>query len=304
MANILDFLPMLLAQQAGRQELERTPEPDQVTAASDNVLQYDRVMTTKLVIAYAAGLQIIHQARSTVGGKAVDLACGPGHYTLCLGRYLGYDDIVGLDLSAGMVRTATQNAAQQQLDKKVRFQSGDITNLQDFANGSVDLASCTDAVHHLPTIELVARVMQEMDRITKPDGLVMVMDLARLRTQQLTERYVEVLGRDYVKEGLQNFLNDFRNSMFAAWTVEELRQAIPRNSKRHWCHLVPRGLPSTQIILGLPIGRHKPLLRGGSPWLPHQCPVPKQMHSEWRILSATLRLGSKTIIAPPANNDG
>ena len=86
----------------------------------------------------------------------------------------------------------------------------------------------------------------------------MVMDLVRLRTEELTARYVQTLGHDYVERGLPDFFEDFRNSMYAAWTANELFSSIPRDSRRIWCHIVPRALPTVQVILGLPVGRKEP----------------------------------------------
>lgn len=299
MASPLDFAGMFVGQLSGSQVLQRTAEPSEVTAATENVVQYDQVMSTKLAIAYAAGLEIVHRVRATTaGGTAIDLACGPGHYTLCLARFLGYDEIVGVDLSPGMVQVASRNAAEKGFQGQVRFREGDITRLHDIPTVELDLASFTDAAHHMPDLDTVGAVLREMDRITKPDGLVMVMDLARLRTAKLTEKYVNTLGHDYVERGLPDFLEDFRNSQYAAWTAKELHQAIPTDSSRHWCHIVPRGLPTIQVILGLPVGRKRPFVRSGFPWAPEDNPVPREMRAEWRLLRATLRFASKRFVPP------
>jgi ubiquinone/menaquinone biosynthesis C-methylase UbiE len=290
---------MALVQQLGSQRLVRRPEPEQVTAAAENVVQYDQVMGTKLVLAYAVGLGLVHRALpATKGATAVDLACGPGHYTLCLSRYLGFQKITGIDLSPRMVEVANKNSESQGLRDSADFRVGDVTRLDDLPAGEFGLASFTDAAHHMPNLGVVTAVFREMDRITRPDGLVMVMDLARLRTAELTARYVETLGRDYVERGLPNFLEDFRNSMYAAWTANELFSSIPRDSRRFWCHIVPRGLPTIQVILGLPVGRKKPLVRSGFPWLPSENPVPAEMRGEWRLLRMTLRLASRRFVPP------
>jgi len=76
---------------------------------------------------------------------------------------------------------------------------------------------------------------------------------------------VAILGHDEVERGLPSFLVDFRNAMCAAWKAADLQQAIPTDSRRWWCHIVPRGLPGRQIIPGLPLDRRKPLLRSGFP---------------------------------------
>jgi SAM-dependent methyltransferase len=175
-----------------------------------------------------------------------------------------------------------------------------IESMKNFEDDSFDLSSFTDAAHHMPNLDVVAKILGEMDRITKPDGLVMLMDLARLRTKKLTESYVRFLGGDYVARGLPSFFADFRNSMFAAWTSSELQTAIPRNSRRVWCHLVPKGLPTIQMIFGLPVGRRSLLVRKGLPWEPRDCPVPKEMRVEWNLARLTLFSGSKKFIPSAA----
>jgi hypothetical protein len=140
----------------------------------------------------------------------------------------------------------------------------------------------------MPDLATVGKVLSEMDRVTKPDGLVMVMDLARLRTAALTEKYVALLGADYLKMGLPYFYNQFRDSMYAAWTCSELETAIPRDSGRVWCHIFSKELPTLQIILGLPVGQGRAFLRKGYPWTPGDCPVPKKYRLDWSFALFTL----------------
>ncbi len=297
MGELRKFLAMTVHQLRARQILDRTQEPSGITDQRDHVIEYDRVMKTKLVVAYGAGLQVTYCAlENAAGGTALDLACGPGHYTLCLARYLGLGQVTGIDLSPGMIETASRNASQQGLSDRVQFRVGDATHLEDCNSGEAELTTFTDAAHHMPDLETVGKVLREMDRITRAEGLVMLMDLVRLRTAELTERYVHTLGHDYVERGLPSFFEDFRNSMYAAWTADELHQAIPRDTARTWCHIVPRGLPTIQIVLGLPVGRKRPFVRSGLPWTPEENPVPKEMRADWRLLRLSLRFAARSYI--------
>lgn len=323
MPSILEFLPMLAAQAAGGQRLHRTPEPSQLTDNVDNVLQYDRVLTTKLAIAYAAGLETIYRALDDAHvGNALDLACGPGHFTLCLARCLGVERVHGVDLSAPMVEIAKRNAKSQgqgtQLENDgkanggITFSVGNATRLEGCADSSVDLCCFTDAAHHMPDLGVATAVFREMERVARPDGLLMVMDLVRLRTTALTERYINTLAYDYIARGLPQFFEDFRNSMYAAWTADELRQAVPRESRRVWCHLVPRGLPTIQILLGLPAGRAAPFVRPG--WKAEEHPLVREWFPHWesevgprwaretlnelKMLRWSLRFASQTTLRP------
>jgi hypothetical protein len=161
-------------------------------------------------------------------------------------------------------------------------------------------------------------VLREMERVTRPDGLVMVMDLVRLASQSVTERYVRTLAHDYVARGLPSFYDDFRNSMYAAWTADELRQAVPKATERVWCHIVPRGLPTIQFLLGLPIGRKRPFVRPG--WSAGENPLVKEWYPRWerepgakwaretltelKMLRMSLKFASQTLTAPAGHRSG
>lgn len=291
------YLPLIIGQNIGRQLLERVPEPSAITDDADHVLQYDQVMTTKLAIAYCLGVEQIHRFRKVAfGGTAIDLACGPGHMSLCIAKYLKLDRLIGIDLSPGMVETANANA-QMTGCTAASFQIGDVTNLSAIPDGSCDLSTFCDAAHHLPNLETVSRVVREMDRITHPDGVVFVMDLARLRTKDLTTRYVEIVGGDYVSRGLRCFYDDFGNSMNAAWTTDELKSVVPTQTNRLWKHMYPMGMPSLQIIVGTPerLEDFPKSAQRGSVWPPEGPPLAGDSRREWQILRPLLR-GSRISI--------
>lgn len=259
---LLQFLKVGMTQKTSPQLLGRTPEPSTLTEDPGAVSDYDQVMTSKLSLLYTAALEILHRARPEEKGEnALDIACGPGHLTLSLARFMNYSKVVGLDLSKPMVRTATRNAARLRLDKHVEFQQGDATQLNDFPDNYFDLTTYTDAAHHMDNLSMVRQVLTAMDRVTRPEGLVMVMDLVRLKTRPQTEQYVKMMASDYVQRGLTHFLADFRNSMYAAWTAEEMREAVPSQSSRRWVQWIPRFFPSMQIIMGLPVNRKEVFVR-------------------------------------------
>ena len=285
--QLATFFPLVWQQSFGRQRLMRTPEPNSVTAETANVAQYNSVMTTGLAIPYAIGMETIHRARSSAsGGSALDLACGPGHFSLQMAKHLQLDHIQGFDLSEPMIETARENAALQGTDH-ASFDVLDITDLED-QESVHDLTTFCNAAHHFRRISEVRAIIESMERLTNRDGIVFVMDLVRLRTRSITNRYIEIVGGDYHRRGLGDFYDDFRNSMFAAWTVNEFRHAIPANSQRQWVHLSPYGLPALQILLGLPKGTRRVWSRSGVPWPIGANPVPVPMRSQWQAVRRTL----------------
>jgi ubiquinone/menaquinone biosynthesis C-methylase UbiE len=285
------YLPLAIKQSLGRGQFDREIEPEAVMDQEDNVDQYDQVMSTKLAIVYAIALELIHRIRSSpYGGAAVDLACGPGHFSLLLVQHLRLNHLYGCDLSEKMIQRAIRNAHVGNLDK-ADFRKTDILDLSVFADDQFDLSTFNDAAHHFEADD-VERVLLAMDRITKPSGVVYAMDLARLRSAGLTQKYCELVGEDYINRGLPAFYRDFVNSMKAAWTTSELRRLVPENTKRDWFQLVPAGLPTIQVILGIPHGRKRVFVRGCSDAEIYRQIVPLEMRWEWRLARSALNWGS------------
>lgn len=301
MPSVLKMLPLIIRQNWGGQVLKRTPEPHRVTDQADNVIQYDRVMETKLAISYAIAVETIYRARtSPLGGRALDICCGPGHLAITLARELKLDELIGVDLSEPMVQVAASNARERGLPQ-VSFRTGDATQLVDFANDHFDLTTMMDAAHHMSNIEVLRKVLEEMDRVTRPDGLVVVMDLVRLRTRELTENYIGLLAHDYIERGLPNFLQDFRDSMYAAWTPAEMVAAVPSKSKRRWSQLVPRGLPFAQFLIGYPADRRGPLLGRDRLWTGNEIPVTAENRGEYQLAKLTMAAAAvKHVVSMPA----
>jgi ubiquinone/menaquinone biosynthesis C-methylase UbiE len=277
---------MAVRQELSSQSLQRAPEPHAVTDLPEHVVQYDRVMSTKLALTYAFGLEVVHRARPEGrGGLALDLACGPGYFTLSLARFFDYQRVIGIDLSLPMIEAASKNASEQRLRDRTEFRIGDATSLPEVSAGTASLVSFTGAAHQMPDLPTVTRVFEEMERMAASDGLIFVMDLHRLRSAKLTERYVNTLGADYIERGLPRFYDDFHDSMYAAWTAEELAGAIPRSSLRSWWQLVPRGLPMLQILIAHPIGQQRVFARSGVPWgSDEEMPLSADMHREYRAV--------------------
>ena len=257
-------------------------------------------MRTHLALSYAAALQVIHRAHVETAEcrTALDLGCGPGHFTLCLSKYLHIQHVEGLDLAEPMVAAAIRNASKQ--SAAVTFRIGNATDLKKsgIKDNFYDLVCFNQSAHHMPDLTRVQNVIREMERVAKPGGLLLITDLVRLKTASLTDRYVNIISKDYEQMGLPEFSKDFHNSMYAAWTPTELCRAIPVSTERHWYHVTPWGLPTIQILLGLPVDRSQPYWRSGAPWASGDSPVPKDLRQEWRLLQFSLAIGKKRVIQP------
>jgi SAM-dependent methyltransferase len=213
-----------------------------------------------------------------------------------LAELLGYREVRGVDLSPRMVQAANRNAEQRGHGQRITFGLGDVTQRGELPDDSADLCTFFDAAHHMPDLDAVRAVVAEMERVTHPQGLIVMLDLARLANAALTERYVETLGSDYRTLGLDHFLEDFRHSMYAAWTVDELATTVPCDSARCWIQSTPFGLPTMQLVIGLPVGRRELYMRG-----PMRPPIarhiPKPFHKDLEMVQRLLRFGRRRTLS-------
>ncbi|GMV46041.1 MAG: hypothetical protein AMXMBFR66_14390 [Pseudomonadota bacterium] len=298
--KVCRYSMLSLLHMCSRRELPRTPEPSAVTSDIGDVGDYNRIMSTVMALPYALALSHIERARQeTRGLSALDLCCGPGFFTLLLNRKLGFRDALGIDLSHNMIQTARTNAAAQGLDGQVRFLEGSAFDLSAFAPRSFDLVTFCNGAHQFERIEEVRRVINQADEVAKPEGMIFVLDPVRQKTRRLTEGYLQVAGQDYLDQGLSSFYRQFRESLYAAWTPEEFASAVPASTTRRWIHLLPNGLPTFQMLLGLPATQGRTYLRPGLSPLELADIVPRHATLDWRLLSGTFAAGSRTVLRLP-----
>ena len=100
------------------------------------------------------------------GQTVVDAGCGPGSAFAPLGQ--AGVRVVGFDRSAGMVREARQQAADQRLDARVLRADAQSIPL---ADRSCDRVLASHMLFHVPDI---ARALREMRRILKPGGRIVM----------------------------------------------------------------------------------------------------------------------------------
>ncbi|MEO1525540.1 MAG: class I SAM-dependent methyltransferase [Planctomycetota bacterium] len=288
MLNPISTLPIVFGQSFSPQTLARTPESNEVMEEETSVRQYDLAMESKLAIVYAGALMLLHQASRQGGGKAIDLCCGPGHFTLLLAKHFDFEEIIGVDLSESMVEAATENAKAWGLDDRVRFEVADAIN-PPVAEGTFSVVTCNDAAHHLPDLDLVGQLLRTMNRLCTTDGTIVLTDLVRLKNQSVTDRYTKLIGQDYLDRGLDAFQADFCASMLAAWTGEELRSIVPEtDAARTWSHREQKLLPTVQSVMGYPNDGRGMKLRSSVPWTAENHPVPSSMRMDWEMFRRLL----------------
>lgn len=273
---------------------KRVLEPSSITSEMPFVDDYNRASNSIMVLPYVLALNTLYRVLGDRRvGRTLDLCCGPGHFTRMLGGRAEYEEVVGLDLSDLMLDHARKNVEVARPAGKITFTKKDVSRLDGVSTSSVDVTTFLNGAHHFPTIEAVKGVLQEADRVTKADGAILVMDPIRQKNQSLSDFYVEVGGEDYVKKGLTNFNLDFRNSILASWRVDEFRGVIPEKTSRRWIQVVPFGVPTFQLLVGLPVGQEEPFVGRGLKTEEIKALIPLEYHFDWFMFNLTFRLGKK-----------
>jgi ubiquinone/menaquinone biosynthesis C-methylase UbiE len=112
---------------------------------------------------------VVELAPADPAARWVEVASGPGMISRALAPRVG--SVVGFDLTPTMVEKARADAAAAGVDN-VSFELGDATALP-LADDSVDGAITRFSFHHIPA---PVRVLEEMRRVVRPGGHVVVAD--------------------------------------------------------------------------------------------------------------------------------
>jgi SAM-dependent methyltransferase len=112
---------------------------------------------------------VVDLAPADPRARWVEIACGPGLIARALAPRVG--SVVGLDLTPAMIEKARAEAAAEGVEN-AGFEIGDATAL-DIPDDSFDGAITRFSLHHIPA---PVRVLEEMRRVVRPGGCVVVSD--------------------------------------------------------------------------------------------------------------------------------
>jgi SAM-dependent methyltransferase len=99
------------------------------------------------------------------GRRALDAGCGSGRHTLVLADR--FDEVVGVDRSAEMIRLATARRSRP----NIAYRHADLRGFAD--PDGFDLVLSVNTLHHLPDLD---GALDHLRRLTRPAGLVVLVD--------------------------------------------------------------------------------------------------------------------------------
>lgn len=200
--------------------LPRLPEPEAMDDASEVEAYASAAAQSHLEAIDDTWVEQV-AALGLARGRMLDVGAGPGQIPLKIARRLPALRVVGVDRSWEMVRTARRNASAQELAGRAGFVVADGGRLP-FAAASFDLVLSNSVLHHLPD---PAPAFEEMARVAKPSGWIMLRDLRR-PSRPAFRPHVAWFGRHY--KGLMKKL--YTDSVRAAYTGRELARLLERSS--------------------------------------------------------------------------
>jgi ubiquinone/menaquinone biosynthesis C-methylase UbiE len=161
------------------------------------------------------------------GGRVLDLACGPADVSVRFAHAFPAVTVIGVDGSPPMLAHGVQRVQREGLADRVslvlrRLPDPDLAGL-----GRFDAVLCTSSLHHFhdPT------VLWDAVRIAAaPGACVLVQDLARPDSVEHVDRFVAT----YAAGEPDVLQRDYRNSLCAAFTVDEVRTQVAAAGFTGW----------------------------------------------------------------------
>ncbi|TNJ67450.1 demethylmenaquinone methyltransferase [Paenibacillus hemerocallicola] len=119
------------------------------------------------------------------GSTALDVCCGTCDWTVSLAEASGTGKMIGLDFSRNMLELGEQKIAKLGMSKQISLIHGNAMQLP-FEDNSFDYATIGFALRNVPDLE---KVLQEMERVVKPGGLVVSLELSKPTWQPFKSVY-------------------------------------------------------------------------------------------------------------------
>ncbi len=118
------------------------------------------------------------------GGQVLEVAPGPGYLSIELAKS-GKCHVTGLDISKSFVDIARENAAKANVS--VDFRQGNASGMP-FPSGTFDFIICTAAFKNFTD---PVGAMNEMERVLRPGGKAVIIDLRRDASRKEVDEEVE-----------------------------------------------------------------------------------------------------------------
>ncbi|MBP3353635.1 MAG: bifunctional demethylmenaquinone methyltransferase/2-methoxy-6-polyprenyl-1,4-benzoquinol methylase UbiE [Bacteroidales bacterium] len=153
----------------------------------------------------------------------LDIATGTGDMAINMYKAINNSNIVGCDISTGMLKVAEKKVTQQGLSEYITFKEGDCTTLP-FEDNSFDAVSIAFGIRN---VEDIKRGLSEIFRVLKPGGVAVILELSvpenrfyRFFYNIYTKLFIPTLGK--IITGEKSAYEYLRRSIAAVPQGEEM----------------------------------------------------------------------------------
>lgn len=105
--------------------------------------------------------------------RMLDIATGTGDFAILAARMLQPDELIGADISEGMMRIGREKVEREGLQDVIRFQKEDCLNLS-LADGSFDAVTAAFGIRNFQSLD---QGLREMHRVLKSGGHLSIVEL-------------------------------------------------------------------------------------------------------------------------------
>jgi len=145
--------------------------------------------------------------RGFEAGRILDAGCGFGATAVVLAQAFPQSEIVGIDLSEPLLELANRAALAAGLGERVAFEKADVQQIP-YNAGSFDAVVSVQMLH---IVENPVALLDEMERVLVPDGVLFMADIRRswvglldkvFRTALTVEEAGALVRRSKLREGV------------------------------------------------------------------------------------------------------
>lgn len=104
----------------------------------------------------------------------LDIATGTGDFAILAGRRLAPAQLIGVDISEGMMQVARQKVARNDMEAMIHFQKEDCLRMS-FADDSFDAVTIAFGVRNFENLDACLR---EIHRVLRADGHLAILELS------------------------------------------------------------------------------------------------------------------------------
>ena len=169
-------------------------------------------------------------------GHFLDVGTGPAQIPILLAQRCPNIHITAIDLSEEMLKIAKRHVAAAGLTDRITLELVDAKALP-YSDNTFDGLISNSIVHH---IHDSLRALQEMGRVIRPKGVVLIRDLIRPETPADAQAFVDRYAADDTPYQQKLYYDSF----LAAFTIVEVNEmlaqmdmpgaVVVQSTDRHW----------------------------------------------------------------------